>query len=119
MILDRELDMCISQGDILVELQDISLNDDSIPTAAHSSTPIPPHQTAGSKLLCLQKQLRDELAKCTVAVFMIDDIRTLETLKEEVHNIHLELMSAVSSSQTESLTTVQQLMKEEAEGDQH
>ena len=91
MILDRELDMCISQSDVLVDHQAIPPNDDSIPFVRHSSTTIPPHQTAGSKLLCLQKQLRDELAKCTAAVFMIDDIRTLETLKERVHDIHLEL----------------------------
>ena len=113
MILDRELDMCISQGDVLAEHQDIPPNDDSIPFAGHSSTSIPPHQTAGSKLFCLQKQLRDELAKCTAAVFMIDDIRTLETLKERIHDIHTELVSAVSLSQTEGLTTMKHLMKEE------
>ena len=111
-ILDRELDMCISQGDVLAEHLDIPPNDDSIPFVGHSSTSIPPHQTAGSKLLCLQKQLRDELAKCTAAVFMIDDIRTLETLKERVHDIHTELVSAVSS-QTEGLTTMKHLIKEE------
>ena len=43
MILDRELDMCINQGDMLVESQDIPPNDDSMPFVGHSSTPIPPH----------------------------------------------------------------------------
>ena len=44
------------------------------------------------------------MAKCTVAIFMI---------KERVHDIHLELVSVVSSSQTEGLTTMKHLMKEE------
>ena len=48
-----------------------------------------------------------------ISVVMIDDIRTLETLKERVHNIHLELVSVVSSSQTEGLATMKHLIKEE------
>ena len=65
--LDRELDMHINQGDVVVEHHDISPNNDNIPFVGHCSTLIPPHQTVSSKLLCLQKQIRDELAKCTAA----------------------------------------------------
>jgi len=61
--------------------------DKSVP---YTSVPIPPHQTAGSQLLRLQKQLRDELAKCSAAVFMVDDITVLENVQRKVHSIHSE-----------------------------
>ena len=78
-----------------------------------TSATIPPYQAAGSKLLAMQKQLRDELAKCTAAVFMIDDLTVLETVQEKVHTIHSELLSAASTSPTANLTVMKQLMKEE------
>ena len=61
-----------------------------------TSTPIPLHQTPGSKLLHLQKQLRDELAKCSAAVFMVDDIAILENVQRKVYSIHSELLSTSS-----------------------
>ncbi|XP_065883907.1 lysine-specific demethylase 2B-like isoform X4 [Dysidea avara] len=117
MTLDNEIDMYINQDDYqLADQQDDAHNHDNSSTTMHSLTHIPraPYQTAGSKLLCLQKQLRDELAKCTAAVFMINDIEVLEMLKEKVHGMHLELVSAASTSQTEvGLLAMKQLMKEE------
>jgi len=115
MTLDNEIDKCIDQSDLLQDEQvDVMHNDDGTPTVEHSFTLIPQYRAAGSRLLCLQKQLRDELAKCTAAVFMIDDISTLETLQQKVHSIHLELLSAASTSQTDgNLSTMKQLMKEE------
>ena len=115
MTLDNEIDVCINQDDYqLADQQDDAHNHDNSSTTMHSLTPIPPYQTAGSKLLCLQKQLRDELAKCTAAMFMINDIEVLKTLKEKIHDIHLELVSAASTSQTEvGLFAMKQLMKEE------
>ena len=79
-----------------------------------TSTAIPIHQTPGSQLLCLQKQLRDELAKCSAAVFMVDDIAILENVKRKVHTIHSELLSTSSiCDKTEELPILKNLMKEE------
>jgi len=118
MTFNNEIDMCINQGDfLLADQQDSTHNDDSKSdsksTMVHSSIPIPPYQTAGTRILHLQKQLRVELAKCTAAVFIIDDMETLETLKDQVHGIHQQLLSAASTSQTEGLSTMKQLTKEE------
>ena len=70
-------------------------------SAPFTSTPIPLHQTPGSKLLRLQKQLRDELAKCSAAVFMVDDIAILENVQRKVHSIHSELLSTSSICEKE------------------
>ena len=79
-----------------------------------TSTAIPLHQTPGSQLLRLQKQLRDELAKCSAAVFMVDDITILENVKRKVHSIHSELLSTSSiCDKAEELPILKNLMKEE------
>ena len=81
---------------------------------ASLSTPIPFHQTPGSQLLRLQKQLRDELAKCSAAVFMVDDTAILENVQRKVHSIHSELLSTSSiCKKTEELPILKNLMKEE------
>jgi len=43
---------------------------------------------------------------------MIDDMKTLETSKDQVHGIHQQLLSAALTSQTEGLSTMKQLTKE-------
>ena len=81
-----------------------------------NSTLIPLCQSAGSKLLRLQKQVRDELAKCTAAVFMVDDITMLENVQRKVHDIHSELLTAASTGvQGEELPILKNLMKQEVE----
>ena len=84
--------------------------DKSVP---YTSIPLPPHQTAGSQLLRLQKQLRDELAKCSAAVFMVDDITLLENVQRKVHSIHSELLSTSSTRHLDELPILKNLMKEE------
>jgi len=57
---------------LLADQRDNTHNDDDSKTALlHPFTPIPLYQTAGFRLLYLQKQLRDELAKCTAAVLIL------------------------------------------------
>ena len=74
------------------------------------------HQTPGSQLLRLQKQLRDELAKCSAAVFMGDDTAILENVQRKVQSIHSELLSTSSICQKEEeLPILKNLMKEVSE----
>ena len=80
-----------------------------------NSTPIPLRQSAGSKLLCLQKQVRDELAKCSAAVFMIDNISMLESVQRKVHDIHSELLTAASTGQAKELPVIKNFAKQEVE----
>ena len=83
-------------------------------SAPFTSTPVPLHQTPGSKLLRLQKQLRDKLAKCSAAVFMVDDIAILENVQRKVHSIYSELLSTSSiCEKTEELPILKNLIKEE------
>ena len=71
------------------------------------------HQTPGSQLLRLQKQLRDELAKCSAAVFMVDDTAILENVQRKVQSIHSELLSTSSiCEKEEELLILKNLMKE-------
>ena len=81
-----------------------------------TSIPIPLHQTPGSRLLHLQKQLRDELAKCSAAVFMVDDITTLENVQSKVHSIHSELL--LTSSTKHADDREQPIQEAEAEEQQ-
>ena len=60
------------------------------------------------------KRLRDELAKCSAAVFMVDDIAILENVQTKVHSIHSELLSTSSIfEKEEELPILKNLMKEE------
>ena len=87
--------------------------DNSVPYTC-TSIPIPLHQTPGSRLLRLQKQLRDELAKCSAAVFMVDDITALENVQSKVHSIHSELLtSSTKHADDRELPILKNLMKEE------
>ena len=65
--------------------------------------------------LRLQKQLRDELAKCSAAVFMVDDITALENVQSKVHSIHSELLltSSTKHADDRELPILKNLMKEE------
>ena len=75
---------------------------------------IPLHQTAGSRLFTLQKQIRDELAKCSTLAFMIDDTNALETIKQKIQDIHSHMMLvAGSDDQPDKLIPMRQLIKEE------
>ena len=80
-----------------------------------NSASIPVCQSAESKLLRLQKQVRDEFAKCSAAVFMIDDTTMLESMLRKVHDIHSELLTAASTEQREELPILKNLMKQEVE----
>ena len=77
-------------------------------------TEIPTYQPSGKTLLNLQKRIRDNLAKCSAAVFMIDNINILKELDEKVNNIHTELMQAASTTLTsEQIPVMKCLMSEE------
>ena len=71
-----------------------------------NSTPIPLYQSAGSKLLHPQKLVRDELAKSTAGVFMVDDISMLENVQTKARDVHSELLKAASTWQAEELPIV-------------
>jgi len=47
-------------------------------------------------LLNVQKKIRDTLAKCSAAVFMIDDISVLQAMDDKVKGIHTELLQIAS-----------------------
>ena len=98
---DEHSDLCIVEED---------------KSASFTSTPIPLHQTPGSQLLHLQKQLRGELAKCSGAVFMVDDIAILENVQRKVHSIHSELLSTSSiCEKTAELPILKNFMQEVSE----
>jgi len=57
--------------------------------------------------------LRDELVKCSAAVFMVDDITVLENVQRKAHSIHSELLSTSSTRHVDELPVLKNLMKEE------
>ena len=61
-----------------------------------SADEIPHYQSQGAKLLSLQKQTRDAFAKCSTAVFMLDDVDVLEKVNLKVNEIYSDLMQTLS-----------------------
>ena len=81
-----------------------------------TSTPIPLHQTPGSQLLSLQKQLRDELAKCStvpgcVSMPMVPFL--LLSLGEKINTSHnsLQQLEVQTEYPTQFLHTLQVFTK--------
>lgn len=79
--------------------------------AVHSE--IPPYYPSGKVLLNMQKK-SDTLAKCSAAVFMIDDIGILKELDNKVSCIHSELLLTASTNlSSEQIPVMKCLMKDE------
>lgn len=79
-----------------------------------SLTEIPRYQPNGARLLSLQKQTRDTLAKCSAAVFMVPDINVLEQFHTKVNDMYSDLVKAMLliNSPTK-IPTIKCLMTEE------
>ena len=82
-----------------------------------STTPaqeIPLYQPQGTRLLGLQKKNRDTLAKCSAAVFMVDDIDVLEQLNVKISEIYKDLVQTISiNNSTGDMPIIKQLMADE------
>ena len=75
---------------------------------------IPLYQPQGTRLLGLQKKNRDTLAKCSAAVFMVDDIDMLEQLNVKINEIYNELVQTISvNNSTGDMPIIKQLMADE------
>ena len=75
-----------SVSGIKVDTESPPNDSDDVETPPACSIPL--YQTAGSRLFTLQKQIRDELAKCSRVAFIIDDINALKTIKQNIQGIH-------------------------------
>ena len=74
---------------------------------------IPLYQPQGTRLLGLQKKNRDTLAKCSAAVFIVDDIDMLEQLNVKINEIY-ELVQTISvNNSTGDMPIIKQLMADE------
>ena len=88
--------------------------DQASSTSQSVYTEIPTYQPSGKRLLSLQKRIRDNLAKCSVAIFMVDNISLLEELDEKMNSIHAVLMQAASTTlSSEQIPVMKCLMSEE------
>ena len=75
---------------------------------------IPLYQPKGTRLLGLQKKNRDALAKCSAAVFMVDDIDILEQLHVKINDMYKDLVQSISvHNSSGDLPIVKQLMADE------
>ena len=80
------------------------------------SSTIPSYRPAGKALLSMQKKIRDNLAKCSAAVFMIDDINALKEIDNKVNHIHTELLQAASTNlSSEQIPVMKCLMADESD----
>ena len=83
------------------------------PDAVHST--IPSYHPSGKMLLSMQKNIRDNLAKCSAAVFMIDDISVLKEIDNKVNHIHTELLQTASTNlSSEQIPVMKCLMADES-----
>ena len=83
------------------------------PDAVHST--IPSYHPSGKTLLSMQKKIRDNLAKCSAAVFMIDDISVLKEIDDKVNHIHTELLQTASTNlSSEQIPVMKCLMADES-----
>ena len=75
---------------------------------------IPLYQPQGTRLLGLQKKNRDTLAKCSAAVFMVDDIDMLEELNVKINEIYKDLVQTISiNNSTGDMPIIKQLRADE------
>ena len=80
----------------------------------HPAEEIPLYQPQGTRLLGLQKKSRDVLAKCSAAVFMVDDIDFLEQLHVKINEMYESLVQSISvNNSSGDMPIVKQLMADE------
>ena len=104
--------------DILAGNLDTVIVDHKVGDPTNSDTvlsEIPTYHSTGKMLLNMQKKIRDTLAKCSAAVFMIDDISVLLAINDKVSDIHSELLQMASTNlSSEQIPVMKCLMADEA-----